>query len=223
MSSICFFTCIFISVCYSCSHPSLSPRQVQSLFFSDTSREEIGATCSCTSIRESFCFCCSFQEWISRTCWAWGLHRTSNYGANLSRSQIPCWRSRGSAVGFTGDGTRSQPGSGTFNAITEKLQPFISQTHLLSFLQDFKTVSSYLETWVGRCKCSRLKVRQIVKAETTAFTGSTGDTGDKVWRKQTSFWAQQYSESNNLCRWKEESDICCLKQRPHGLKRREPS
>lgn len=34
--------------------------------------------------------------------------------------------------------TLRQPGSDSFNAITEKLQPVISQTHLLSFLAEFQ-------------------------------------------------------------------------------------
>lgn len=34
----------------------------QGLFSSDTSREELGATCSSTSIGEIFCYCGSFQE-----------------------------------------------------------------------------------------------------------------------------------------------------------------
>ena len=44
------------------SHSSLSPRLVQGLFFCDTSREEIGATCSYTSIGEIFHCCCFVQE-----------------------------------------------------------------------------------------------------------------------------------------------------------------
>lgn len=74
----------------------------------------------------------------------------------------------------------SQPGSGTFNAVTEKLQPFTSQIHLLSFLQDFEIVSSYLETRVRRCKYCRLKVRQGVQAEITAFTRSMDDIAGKL-------------------------------------------
>lgn len=70
---------------------------------------------------------------------------------------------------------RSQLVSDTFNAIMEKSQPFISQTHLLSFLQDFEIVSRYLEIRVRRYKYSRLTARQGMQAEITAFTRSTDD------------------------------------------------